>query len=359
MNLTDLKNAPDGATIKDDQVTGLEFRKRGAAGSFLLYYRTRSGQRRRPKIGDWPGLTIQQAREIAREWLGEVARGNDPSTETKALRGSATVSAIADAWLAGRTTNRAYRHDMGRVENCIRPEWGTRKARDISKADVQALKRKMADRPVAFNRAVAAINGIWKAADLPSPANGVAAYPEAQRRRYLSSAEIARLNAALDAVEPQYPHQVALIRLLALTGARLSEIRLARRSWYRDKVLTLDRHKTDARVGGRTIAFSDAADAVVWSVSPRNGWLVGFASYPNAAWTLIRERAKLADFTLHDLRHSYASDAISSGFSLDEIGEVLGHTDPATTKRYSHLNEDRQRVIAEAVAQRRRKPATP
>jgi integrase len=354
MNLTDLKNAPDGATIKDDVILGLEFRKRGAAGSFLLYYRTKSGQRRRPKIGDYPALTIQQAREIAREWLGEVARGKDPSSETKALKGSSTVAEIADAWLAGRTDKRAYRHDRGRVENCIKPEWGSRKAKDIAKADVLALKRKMADRPVAFNRAVAALNGIWKAADLPSPAKGVAAYPETQRRRYLSSAEIARLNAALDAVEPQYPHQVALIRLLALTGARLSEIRLARRSWYQDKVLTLDRHKTDAKIGGRTIVFSDAADAVVQSVSPRNGWLVGFASYPNAAWNEVRTKARLVDFNLHDLRHSYASDAISSGFSLDEIGEVLGHTDAATTKRYAHLNEDRQRTIAEAVAQRRK-----
>lgn len=350
MNITAIKAAVEGAVLKDDQVLGLEFRKRLNGGSFLLYYRTKSGQRRRPKIGDFPSLTIPQAREIAREWLGEVARGNDPSQVTQALRGSPTVSGAADAWLAARTDKKAYRHDHGRVENCIKPAWGKRKIRDITKADVLALKKSMADRPVAFNRAKAAINGIWKFAELDSPAKSVEAYRESKRRRYLSTAEVVRLNKALEQVWPQYPQQVALIRLLMLTGARISEIRTARREWYADKVLRLDAHKTADKMGGRTISFSDAADEVVRSVEPRNGWLVGFNSYPWSAWEAVRTLAKLKDFTIHDLRHSFASSAISAGFSLDEIGEVLGHTDAATTKRYSHLNEDRQRTIAEAVA---------
>lgn len=353
MNSTDLKNALDGDELKDDQVQGLEFRKRGRSGSFLLYYRTKSGQRRRPKIGDWPALTIPQAREIAKEWLGEVARGKDPSAQTKALRGSQTVGELCDLWLTTRTAKRSYRHDKGRVENTIRSEWGTKKAAEVTRAHVAALKARMKDTPIAFNRVIPVINGIWRLGELESPAKDVVRFKEAKRRRYLSDAEVGRLAKALDETEPQYPHQVALIRVLLLTGARISEITQARREWYVDRVLQLDRHKTDDKMGGRTIVFSDAADEVVKSVSPRNGWLVGFNSYPNAAWELVRTRAKLTNFRLHDLRHSYASTAISAGFSLDEIGEVLGHTDAATTKRYAHLNEDRQRKIAEAVAKRR------
>lgn len=353
MNLTEIRNAPAGAILKDDQVRGLELHKREADGSWMLYYRTKSGQRRRPKIGAFPSLTLQQAREIAREWLGEVARGNDPSQETKTLRGSPTVSVVADAWLASRTEKKAYRHDKGRANHIIKPAIGKLKIRDVSKADILALKASMKDRPVSFNRAMGAINSIWKFAELTSPAKGVEAYRETARRRYLSDAEVKRLLAALEAVEPQYPHQVALIRVLMLTGARLSEIRDAKRSQYRDKVLDLRVHKTDDKMGGRVIAFSDAADAVVQAVKPRKGWLVGFNSYPNTAWELIRYQAGLSDFTLHDLRHSFASTAISEGFNLDEIGEVLGHTDAATTKRYSHLNEERQRKIAEAVALKR------
>lgn len=353
MNLTEIRSAPAGAILKDDQVRGLELHKREADGSWMLYYRTKSGQRRRPKIGNYPSLTLQQAREIAREWLGEVARGNDPSQANQALRGAPTVSDVADAWLATRAEKKAFRHDKGRVNHIIKPALGRLKIRDVSKADILALKKAMSDRPVSFNRAVAAINVIWKFAELESPAKGVEGYKERARRRYLSEAEVKRLNAALDAVEPQYPYQVALIRVLMLTGARLSEIRDAKRSQYRDKVLDLRVHKTDDKMGGRVIAFSDAADAVVQAVKPRKGWLVGFNSYPNTAWELVRSKAKLTDFTIHDLRHSFASTAISEGFNLDEIGEVLGHTDAATTKRYAHLNEERQRRIAEAVARKR------
>lgn len=353
MNLTAIKAAQEGDILKDDQVRGLELHKRAAGGSWMLYYRTKTGQRRRPKIGDYPTLTLQQIREIAREWLGEVARGNDPSTQRKALRGSSTVKDAAEAWLAERSDKKALRHDQGRVNNVIVPAWGSRKLVDVHKADVQELRRSMADRPVSFNRAVAAINGIWKFAELESPAKGVKQYPEVARRRYLTEDEARRLAKALDEVEPIYPEAVAVLRLLALTGARVSEIVGAKRSQYADKVLSLPVHKTDDKMGARTIVFSDAADEVVQRTKPRKGWLVGFSSYPWETWKLVREKAGLKDFPLHALRHSFASDALDAGFTLEQIGEVLGHRDAATTRRYAHLNEERQRKIAEAVAKRR------
>lgn len=353
MNLTEIRNAPAGAILKDDQVRGLELHKREADGSWMLYYRTKSGQRRRPKIADYPSLTLQQAREIAREWLGEVARGNDPSIDRKGLRASATVKEAAEAWLADRKGNKAVRHDEGRVRNIVIPAWGSRKLVDVHRADVMDLRRSMADRPVAFNRTLPVINGIWKLAELESPAKGVKMYPEVARRRYLTEDEALRLAKAFDEVEPIYPEAVAVLRLLALTGARVSEIVRARRDQYRDKVLSLPVHKTDEKMGARTIVFSDAADAVVQRTKPRRGWLVGFSSYPWDAWTMVREKAALEDFPLHSLRHSFASDALGAGFTLDQIGEVLGHRDAATTRRYAHLNEERQRKIAEAVALKR------
>jgi integrase len=43
---------------------------------------------------------------------------------------------------------------------------------------------------------------------------------------------------------------------------------------------------------------------------------------------------------LHDLRHTYASHLVSSGLSLPLIGQLLGHTQAATTQRYAHLADD-------------------
>jgi integrase len=52
---------------------------------------------------------------------------------------------------------------------------------------------------------------------------------------------------------------------------------------------------------------------------------------------------------LHDLRHTYASILASAGLSLPIIGALLGHTQAATTMRYSHLLDDPLRAATERV----------
>ena len=49
---------------------------------------------------------------------------------------------------------------------------------------------------------------------------------------------------------------------------------------------------------------------------------------------------------LHDLRHSPASEMINADVDLYTVGQVLGHKDPRSTKRYSHL---RHGTLAAAV----------
>lgn len=348
MNLTQIKAATEGDLLKDDEVRGLELRVRGGRKAFFLYYRTKAGQRRRPKVGDFPAFTVQQAREVAKGWLVEVAKGGDPSQENKALRASETVATLADRYVADHQAKRSLRHDEGRIRRVIKPKWGTKKVAEVTRHDLLTLRREMAKTPIAFNRLVALVSAMWSFGEYPS-ITSVKPYKETARQRYLSPEERERFLAALDETEGQFPHAVAMIRLLYLTGARHSEIANAKRSWYKDGLLTLKQHKTDADGNPKTIAFSKAAQAVVEGIDPRRGWLVGFASYPNGVWDLIRERAGLDDFRLHDLRHSFASDAIAAGYGLSEIGEALGHKDAGTTKRYAHLSPKAKMALAESV----------
>jgi integrase len=60
--------------------------------------------------------------------------------------------------------------------------------------------------------------------------------------------------------------------------------------------------------------------------------------------TVMRATARL-----HDLRHTYASVLASAGLSLPVIGALLGHSQPATTARYSHLMDDPLRQATERV----------
>jgi integrase len=52
---------------------------------------------------------------------------------------------------------------------------------------------------------------------------------------------------------------------------------------------------------------------------------------------------------MHDLRHTFASIAVSQGQSLPVIGAMLGHTQPQTTARYAHLFDDSLLNAAEMV----------
>ena len=66
-------------------------------------------------------------------------------------------------------------------------------------------------------------------------------------------------------------------------------------------------------------------------------------------WRRIRKMARLGDVRMHDLRHSFASIAVSGGASLPIIGALLGHTSAVTTQRYAHLSDDPLRSATEAI----------
>ena len=69
-------------------------------------------------------------------------------------------------------------------------------------------------------------------------------------------------------------------------------------------------------------------------------------------WHRIRNHAGLPDVRLHDLRHSFASVAAGEGMSLYIIGQLLGHTQSATTQRYAHLAARPMKLAAEQVGSR-------
>lgn len=66
-------------------------------------------------------------------------------------------------------------------------------------------------------------------------------------------------------------------------------------------------------------------------------------------WHRILKKAEIKDFRKHDLRHAFASFAIMAGLTLEEIGQLLGHLTPQTTKRYAHLVDSHRETLSKAV----------
>jgi len=59
----------------------------------------------------------------------------------------------------------------------------------------------------------------------------------------------------------------------------------------------------------------------------------------------------LLDARIHDLRHSFASMAVSGGLSLPIFGALLGHSQPQTTAGYAHLAADPVKAATEKIGE--------
>ncbi len=63
---------------------------------FMLAYRNRHGQKRKPAIGPFGIYTVQEAREVARKWLREAHAGSDPSRSKSEDRTALLMSICAN-----------------------------------------------------------------------------------------------------------------------------------------------------------------------------------------------------------------------------------------------------------------------
>ena len=146
---------------------------------------------------------------------------------------------------------------------------------------------------------------------------------------------------------------MAIIRLLLLTGCRRGEIVSLKWSFYREGKLFLP----DSKMGPRTVWLSSAARAILDYLPRQSVWVFpspradGFlnAVTVNKVWHRLRAEAGQRDVRLHDLRHSYASMALAQGETVLTIGRLLGHRNPATTLKYTHLSDAMLRDAASIV----------
>ena len=174
-------------------------------------------------------------------------------------------------------------------------------------------------------------------------------HPEGRRERFLSDDEAARLDAALSASTGTL---APLFRLLLLTGARLGEWRDAQWDWIEPGALRLP----DSKTGMKTIIITPEVEAVLATIPRTSRYLFPGQSGDRPtqgekkAWRRLCAAAGISGLRIHDLRHNYASQAVSAGLSLPQIGGLLGHRSPATTARYAHLVDDAARQAAARVA---------
>ena len=335
--------------------------------SYLIQYRS-GGRTRRLSLGKHGVLTPDEARKLAREHLVGIANGGNPSEDKRLYSSAPTMSALCDRMMKEHvlhackpSTQKEYQRS---IDLFIKPALGTHKVQDVTRQDISKLHNANQHRPYQANRTLGVLSKLFNLAeewglrpDGSNPTRHVKKNREVKRERYLSPVEINRLGQALRDSEQdgtESPYMVAALKLLILTGCRLGEIQQLKWEYIQGNALNLP----DSKTGAKKVYLGQTALETLSEIErqPANPYVIcgklpgSYLTDFQRPWRRIRTRADLEDVRIHDLRHTYASGAVSMGESLPMIGKLLGHTQVQTTARYAHLQDAPMHEAADRVS---------
>ena len=355
--------------VWDDDLKGFGVRVH-PSGRKVFIVKTRYGGRViKMTIGPHGAVSPSYARVRAAEIITDARAGKNPAGRRSK---APTMRDLGKRFLKENvpdhckpSTAEEYRRS---VKLFIDPRIGNKRVPDVQRSDIAALHHEMRDTPYQANRTLGVLSKIFNLAELwelrpdgSNPCRHVKRFKEEKRERFLSDEEYRRLGATLREIEAErseMPSAFTAIRLLMLTGCRLSEIQKLR--WEHVDLEAGELRLSDTKTGAKLVHLGDPAIAVLRAIDRQedNPWVIA-GRKPGShltdlqhPWRRIRARAGLDNVRIHDLRHSFASGGLLVGEGLPMIGKLLGHTQVQTTARYAHLANDPVKSAANRIASR-------
>ena len=156
------------------------------------------------------------------------------------------------------------------------------------------------------------------------------------RIRFLLPDEETALRTAIEAKCPEHLPEFVLalntgLRLSEQYGLTWADVSIARR------ILTVQRSKNGST---RHVPLNRAALCALDDLRKQTGgtgFVCGGAPEPRRWFGAALADAKIAGFSWHCLRHTFASRLVMAGVDIRTVQELLGHKTIAMTVRYSHL----------------------
>lgn len=340
--------------------------------TWVFRYKTDRKQRV-ATIGDWPGMTIDEARaKASRERAKLYDGGPGPLAEREEARrkqreasAALTVNEALDLYLAdfarrvadGDRAASSLKTLDGYARRTIRPVLGDMKTIDVSRADIERIRNAIFERKGAkgsrvvhgkteINRTVGLVGTVFywlekRGYEVPirNPSKHFDFYTERVRDRVLSDGETAALLPELDALEDQVA--ATCLKFLLLTGWRSAEA-LGLKWGAIDRAegtATLERTKTSK--GRPEIRALGAPALDLLNTLPQG---IGKAKvfpgmYYNKLLLCLRaaaEKASVGRISLHVLRHSCLTALARAGATEAELRAVSGHASANMLARYVH-----------------------
>jgi integrase len=342
--------------------------RRRADGSWRARYRDAAGK--------------EHARHFSRKvdgqrWLDEVTSAVVTGTYTDPALSRVTVGEWGRRWLDGHAALKPS--TRGRYESLMRchilPRWGTTSIRAVNVADVESWLSEMTARGLAASSVRQAyrvlsliLEHAVRAGRLPRNPAGGASLPKALPRdkRFLDHAEVQRLAAAAG-------DYGLVVEMLVFTGLRFGELaalRVARVDLLRRR---LEIAESVTEVNGATVfgtpkthhrrsapiprSLVDELARVVAGRAPGEllftspeGGVLRVGNFRKRIFDRAAREAGLPGLTPHELRHTAASLAVSSGANVKAVQRLLGHASAAMTLDvYTSLFDDDVDAVAERL----------
>jgi integrase len=302
-------------------------------------------------IGRFGVLSLAKARAEAKKLLAEFTLG-------KIRPQSITYAQAVHVFLEDKGKNRRARtiHEYKRLLDRLAFQG---QLADISHGEVVRRLSKIIKRQ-EHNHALTALkvffNWCIKRKYLTeNPVSGLSTHSTVSRARVLTDDEITRVWLATE----QTATFNSIVRLLLLTGQRRTEIASLQSSWIQNDTITLPSELTK---NGREHAFpfgelarsilhvhgSPKQDSFLFPARGRNAPFNGWSKCKAALDTA----SGVKDWTLHDLRRTFASNLAALGVQLPVIEKLLNHVSGSfggivgTYQRHSYMPEMRAAIEA-------------
>lgn len=389
---------PEGDPYRlwDTQVPQLFLRVQPSGIKSFNVQWTRASSR---SLGKWPGVTVDAARQKARDALVETNQHGAPMAVIDASKPAVVKPLTLREFIEGDYKD-WVRHELKRgleaVDRILSvfAKLADTPLPEINHKRVEAIitaRRRKGVEAATTNRDLTSIKAALSKAVAwghlsTHPLSGIKASKVTTGNvvRYLSADEEKRLREALAAREvarrasresgntwckdrggdgrPLWPadgftdHLMPLVLVAMNTGLRRGE--LLGLGW-RDvnlpaKLLTVTAATAKSQKTRHVPLNAEALDVLTrWQkqCDPVGLVFAGSAGVRmgsvKKSWAGLTTAAKLADFRFHDLRHDFASKLVTAGVDLNTVRELLGHADIKMTLRYAHLAPDN---LAAAVA---------
>ena len=362
-----------------------------------------NGKPEKIKLGTFPDMTVEMARNQARETLAAIARGENPSDAKRRYRKEMTFEQFFAAFCEDSRLQPNTIRDYKSLYRLHLTDWASKRMSDITSGDVRekhSYITKTRGTLYAANTTIRVVRRLFNAAlqqeifSGKNPALHINFNPEESRDRFLEAHELPYVMEALE--DEENVRHSAFFKLLILTGIRKTNCLTLR--WqhidFHGKAIKIPKTKNGS---SHTVHITPQILHILKNIPRENDWVFpgqsknGHLNEPRKAWQRILNRACLyqlrgillenmpwepstlacykgataeeidaeteklraraiaqgislaragiKNVRIHDLRRTFGSVQASMGVSATVIGKLLGHKSLASTAIYTHIND--------------------